>query len=151
MTTVTNIVGAEWEARQPQKVLDAFDRLENLLKSDPILLRNLMNDDMDMEEELSYLDDDYADFTEDNRDWLYETMKVNLKVRYEEQCEEEEEEEGCGCGVCSRCVADDTCAAQCGDKGTITVVGKDGTNSLVCKDCCAWFKTQNEEAHTASV
>jgi hypothetical protein len=64
-----------------------------------------------------------------------------------EDKEEEEEEEGCGCGVCSRCVADDTCAAQCGDKGTITVVGKDGTNSLVCKDCCAWFKTQNEEAH----
>lgn len=57
---------------------------------------------------------------------------------------EEDEEEGCGCGVCSRCVADDTCAAQCGDKGTITVVGKDGTSSLVCKDCCAWFKTQNK-------
>jgi len=58
-----------------------------------------------------------------------------------EQAELDEEE--CECGECSRCVADDTCAAQCGDKGTITVVGKDGTTSLVCKDCCAWFKKQN--------
>lgn len=58
--------------------------------------------------------------------------------------DDESEEEDCECGACSRCVADDTCAAQCGDKGTITVVSKNGTTSLVCKDCCAWFKKQNE-------
>jgi hypothetical protein len=57
---------------------------------------------------------------------------------------EEEEEEECECGECSRCLADDTCAGDCGDQGTITVTGKNGTKWLVCKDCCSWFKKKQE-------
>jgi len=119
MTDTVNIVGAEWEARQPQKVLDAFDHLENLLKSDPVLLKNLMTDDMDMEEELSYLDDEYADFTEDNRDWIYETMKVNLKARYDEHLRLEDEADcpekcdRCGKGFTGSGFGDDEYAGTC--------------------------------------
>jgi len=87
----------------------------------------------------------YDSATQSQRDARVEEILIEVGVKEApKEEEEEEEEEECDCGKCSRCVADDTCAAQCGDKGTITVVGKDGTTSLVCKDCCAWFKKQNK-------
>ncbi len=77
----------KWQEKQSEKAFEGFDLLENLLIQDEGLLRNLYNDDMDIREELSYLGDTPTDFdtlTDDNINWIYETMRVNLKERYDE-------------------------------------------------------------------
>lgn len=85
----------KWQEKQSEKALEGFDLLENLLIQDEGLLRNLYNDDMDIREELSYLGDTPTDFdtlTDDNINWIYETMRVNLKERYDELISGEESE-----------------------------------------------------------
>ena len=52
----------------------------------------------------------------------------------------EEDEEPCGCGNCERCLADDTCVAGCGDRGTVTVTDQNDKECLVCRDCRDYFK-----------
>jgi hypothetical protein len=58
------------------------------------------------------------------------------------RCREDDEDEGCDCGDCERCLADDTCVARCGDRGTIKVMDQNCKDCLVCKDCCDWFKNK---------
>lgn len=87
-----------WEGKQSEKALDAFDLLENLLIQDECLLRNLYNDDLDIHQELRYLADPesenyFDDLTDDNINWIYETMLVNLQERYNELIEDESEDE----------------------------------------------------------
>jgi hypothetical protein len=87
-----------WEAKQSEKALDAFDRLEHLLMQDEDLLRNLYNDDLDIYQELRYLadtepEDYFDDLTDDNINWIYNCMLVNLQERYNELTEDESEDD----------------------------------------------------------
>ena len=89
-------------------------------------------------------DDEQDGWCEEHEQVMY---KDGLKCSgcLEEEKNDEEDDDVCGCGKCRRCLADDTCAGQCGDQGTITVTNKNGRKFLVCKDCCDWFKRDTKE------
>lgn len=75
-------------------------------------------------------------------DWEAVAEAVNNMLA---ENQDDEEDDVCGCGKCRRCLADDTCAGQCGDQGNITVISKSGNKFLVCRDCCDWFKREAKE------
>jgi hypothetical protein len=66
-----------------------------------------------------------------------------LQELFDEDKETEDDE--CDCGDCERCLADDTCAGRCGDRGIITITDQNGKECLSCKDCISWFKQQEEQ------
>lgn len=106
-------------------------------------LREIFDEDKEDEED-EYVDEPCSG-DEDDYDYHECTdHKCRYKGHWHKKStkKDEDEEDECDCGDCERCLADDTCGARCGDKGTINVTDQNGKECLVCKDCCDWFKNK---------